>query len=285
MRIKMLFPRGLDKALTLSYDDAKTTDIRLIRLMEKYGVKGTFNINTAPRWFPPEEKEYPKGEFGRMTRRQCLEIYKSENVEVAAHGRQHANLTQLDNDGAFEELIRDKQEIERMFQVPCRGFAYAGGKYDNRSVKILERCGFAYARTVEGTHRFDLPHDWLRMGTTCHHNAENLPELADAFLADEPNLMEPKLFFLWGHASEFEKDDKWWVIENFLEKVGNREDVWYATNIEIYDYMTAYDKLIYSYDRDIVQNPTATDVWLMVIDGEQRKTFCIPSGAVVNLEM
>ena len=59
----------------------------------------------------------------------------------------------------------------------------------------------------------------------------------------------------------------------------------YATNIEVYDYVKAYSELIYSYDMDIVQNPTATEIWLAVIDGEKRKTFCIPSGAIVKLEM
>ena len=34
------------KAITFSYDDAVTQDIRLIELLNKYGLKCTFNINS-----------------------------------------------------------------------------------------------------------------------------------------------------------------------------------------------------------------------------------------------
>ena len=34
------------KAITFSYDDGVTQDIRLIELMNKYGLKGTFNLNS-----------------------------------------------------------------------------------------------------------------------------------------------------------------------------------------------------------------------------------------------
>ena len=40
-----LFPQGKPKALTLSYDDGVTQDERLIALMKKYGIRGTFNLN------------------------------------------------------------------------------------------------------------------------------------------------------------------------------------------------------------------------------------------------
>ena len=38
------FPGGKKKAFTISYDDNVTQDERLIDLMERYGIKGTFNI-------------------------------------------------------------------------------------------------------------------------------------------------------------------------------------------------------------------------------------------------
>lgn len=44
-----LFPQGKKKALTLSYDDGVTQDERLIGLMQRYGIKGTFNINQIGR--------------------------------------------------------------------------------------------------------------------------------------------------------------------------------------------------------------------------------------------
>ena len=38
---------GKIKVLTLSYDDGVVQDIRLIKIMNKHGLKGTFNINSG----------------------------------------------------------------------------------------------------------------------------------------------------------------------------------------------------------------------------------------------
>lgn len=43
----MRFPQGRAKALTLSYDDGVEQDIRLIEIMGKHGLKGTFNLNSG----------------------------------------------------------------------------------------------------------------------------------------------------------------------------------------------------------------------------------------------
>lgn len=39
------FPNFKLKAVTLSYDDGVRQDKRLIAIMKKYGLKGTFNLN------------------------------------------------------------------------------------------------------------------------------------------------------------------------------------------------------------------------------------------------
>ena len=38
---------GKMKAVTFSYDDGVTQDIRLVELLNKYGLKATFNINSG----------------------------------------------------------------------------------------------------------------------------------------------------------------------------------------------------------------------------------------------
>lgn len=43
----MRFPSGKYKAVTFSYDDGFCTDIRLAPTLDKYGLKGTFNINNG----------------------------------------------------------------------------------------------------------------------------------------------------------------------------------------------------------------------------------------------
>lgn len=63
MGIFMRFPGGKKKALTLSYDDGVEQDIRLIDIMKKNGLKGTFNLNSG--CYAPEGTVYPAGTIHR----------------------------------------------------------------------------------------------------------------------------------------------------------------------------------------------------------------------------
>jgi peptidoglycan/xylan/chitin deacetylase (PgdA/CDA1 family) len=67
----MLFPDGKNKALTLSYDDGVQQDIRMIEILDKYGIKCTFNINGYA--LEDEERSYPEGQIHRrMARREPI---------------------------------------------------------------------------------------------------------------------------------------------------------------------------------------------------------------------
>ncbi len=108
--------------------------------------------------------------------------------------------------------------------------------------------------------------------------------LVDEFLADNSNPYfwshRPKLFYLWGHSYEFDKNGNWQVIEEFAEKIGGREDVWYATNGEIFRYVEAFKALRYSVDGQTVYNPTATAVYLKAPSG---KKVLAPAGEYTKL--
>jgi hypothetical protein len=136
------------------------------------------------------------------------------------------------------------------------------GTFNDMTVDVLYSCGIAYARTTVSTGSFAVPTDWLRMPATCHHNDERLFALAEQFVSQEPNAwVMPWLFYVWGHAYEFDINQNWERIEEFCEKVGGKDDVWYATNIEIYDYVEAYRALQFSAQCTMVKNPTALTVW------------------------
>ena len=51
------------------------------------------------------------------------------------------------------------------------------------------------------------------------------------------------MLFLWRLSYEFDDNDNWDVIEEFAEFMGRCDDIWYATNIEVYDYVHAYKNL------------------------------------------
>ncbi len=273
----MRFPGGKKRALTLSYDDGVIQDKRLVAILDKYGLKGTFNINTG-LFADPNEVFPPETVHRRLTRQECIDLYDTSRHEVAVHGVHHPFLTEMSQPCVTAEVLEDRKTLEEMFPVTVRGMAYPFGAYNDEVLAALKTCGIAYARTVESTHGFDLPSQWLTLHPTCHHNDEKLMELADAFLNCEL-IIHPLMFYLWGHSYEFDNDNNWDVIETFARKMGGREDVWYATNMEIFNYVTAYDRLIFSVDGLRVENPTAIDLYM-----EHNGIVCVPAGQTVELK-
>lgn len=271
----MRFPKGRAKALTLSYDDGTEQDIRLIEIMDRHGLKGTFNLNSGS--FVPEGTVYPAGEVHRkMTVRQVKEVYTDSGHEVAVHGLTHPFLEKLPENMAMWELLRDRENLENIFHTIIRGMAYPFGTYNDVVVECLKKAGLVYGRTTISSHSFGIPEDWLRLEATCHHNDPELMPLAKKFLEETPS-HGPWMFYLWGHSFEFEVRDNWEVIEEFAAFVGGREDVWYASNIQIHDYVQAYRHLEFSVDGMRVYNPTATELFFekngkeySVLPGEQK---------------
>lgn len=257
--IFMRFPGGRRKALTLSYDDGVEQDVRLIEIMKKHGLKGTFNLNSG--LYVPEGTVYPQGTIHRvMSKKQCQELYTHSGMEVAVHSLTHPHLEQLPSNIGTFEIMQDRVNLENDFKRIVRGMAYPFGTTSDSVVETLKQCGIVYARTVESTGRFDIPTDWLRFPATCRHADPRLMELARDFV-EQDRKKAPGLFYLWGHSYEFERDDNWYIIEEFAEYIGNREEIWYATNGEIYDYIYAYNQLCFSADGKRVYNPTNTKLY------------------------
>ena len=137
----------------------------------------------------------------------------------------------------------------------------------------------AYARVVPSSGNFALPTDFLEWMPTAHHNDEKLMDLAKAFCGEQ-RFPHPALFYLWGHSYEFDQFDNWHVIEEFTDYMAQFDQtVWFATNIEIHDYIQAYRQLIYSADAGMIYNPTATHLWM----ARGRDTFELAQGATVRL--
>ena len=258
-QVMMRFPGGRQRALTLSYDDGVEQDVKLIDIMKKYGLKGTFNLNSG--LYAPEGTVYPAGQIHRrMTKEEVGKLYLAAGMEVAVHGLTHPFLQELPPVLYAQEVIKYRENLDEHFGCIVRGMAYPFGTYSDEVVQILKDCGIAYSRTVQSTHNFDIPRDWLRMPATCHHNDPELMTLAKRFIESFHWTM-PQLFYLWGHSYEFEERDNWNVIEEFAAYVGGREDIWYATNIEVYDYVQDWQRLLFSADGKRVYNPTASEIF------------------------
>ena len=112
-------------------------------------------------------------------------------------------------------------------------------------------------------------------------------EYADKFLSLDPDQQKlyyanrfPRLFYLWGHSFEFERENRWELLDALCEKLGGHENIWYATNMEIYEYVQAYNALVFSADGQRVYNPTLKTVWFRT----DEKVYVVASGQTLDLE-
>ena len=264
MRYRYLrFPEGKAKAVTLSYDDGCKDDVRFSDVITSHGLKCTFNINGDLR----ADKA--------LTKEQLHEYYLDRGHEVALHGNFHRAEGALRPIEAVREVLDNRIYLEKKLGMIIRGMAYPDsgitkmhGEISYEQVKdILTQLDVAYCRTLGGDNEsFMLPTDWHAWMPTAHHINPHLLKFIDNFNSQNPDEMRgasrfPRLFYLWGHSFEFERNNNWELLDTICDKLARREDVWYATNMEIYEYVNAYRSLIYSADAKIIHNPTNVKIW------------------------
>jgi len=246
------WPGGRLKCLTLSYDDGVEEDRQLISIMNRYGIRGTFHLNCF--FFK-----------GHIESAEVKSLYSGH--EVSIHMVNHPYPTPLTREEILNETLENRRMLESLVGYPIRGMSYPFGDYDSRVIDLLRACGIEYSRTVKATNNFSLPADWLEWHPTCHH-VHCLP-LADQFLALPMDNTRKGLhcFYVWGHSYEFARSNNWDLIETFCKKMGGRDDIWYATNMEILDYIRAVNAVRSSVDGTILYNPSARSVWLTLPEG------------------
>ena len=248
------FPGGKNKCLTMSYDDGVWQDKRLIEIFNRYGIKGTFHLNSA--MFGKAERYLKPGE-----------VYATyQGHEASCHTATHPAIDRMPLPSVALEILEDRKALEATFGYPVRGMSYPFGSHTAAIRAMLPSLGILYARVVGDTFAFDLPADYLQWTSTCHHN-HRLMEMAAKF--NEPDrCIGPRLFYVWGHSYEFDNDNNWELIEDFCKLMGGRDDVWYATNIQVYDAMQTFDRLQFAADNSFVYNPSAASAWVRVNGGE-----------------
>jgi len=222
-----MFPQGKMKALTLSYDDGVEQDRKLIEILNRYGIKAAFNLNSGIQ-SGSSQWERNGITIRRMNVASLPALYRGH--EIAVHSLTHPRLENMDEETVVNELEQDKINLERIFGAKMYGMAYPYGTFTDKVKEIVGRCGLLYARGVASTFSFDIPKDLLSYQPTAKHTDTRLMELAEAFIKLKPE--SPQVFYLWGHSYEFDTDNNWQVIEDFCKLISNKDDIYYATNAQ-----------------------------------------------------
>ena len=227
---------GKNKAITFSFDDGVFQDVKTIEILDKYGIKATFNLNSAT-FGAPNYLELPNGKKinrTRLTHNQIKETYK--NHEVAVHTLTHYNLTELSEDAIIWQVEEDRKNLEKLVGYPIRCMAYpcGGVNNDDRVADIIKNhTEIKFARTITSSGNFDLQENLYQFNPTVYMvHYEEMIDLAEKFINLETET--PKLFYVWGHTYEFDMDDiNYEKFEKFCKLISGKEDIFYGTNGEV----------------------------------------------------
>ena len=227
--------QALKKAITFSYDDGVTQDIRLIELLNKYQLKCTFNLNSELL-----------GKNGILIREnQRIAHYKIapqdvkyvyEGHEVAVHTLTHPMLPKQEKEEIIRQVEEDRKNLEALVGYEVVGMAYPGGGVNNdeRVAQIIkENTKMQYCRTITTTGNFELQENLHQFHSTEYHlNWDHMMELGRQFV--ELKTDRPQIFYIWGHSYEMDYHPMNWVrLEEFFKLISGREDIFYGTNKEI----------------------------------------------------
>lgn len=252
MRIRFdRFPGGLTKAVSFSFDDGRDHDRRLVAIMNRYGLKGTFHLNSG--FF---------GHDGYITAAEVADLYRGH--EVSAHTVDHPFLEQSPTEQVAEEVLADRAALESLAGYPVKGMSYPFGTYDDKVVAVLAAIGVEYSRTVRSHGEFHLPSHPLEWHPSCHQ--KDVLVTGERFLESQPWKSRMELLLVWGHSFEFANNDNWELMEQAGELLGGKPNLWYTTMAEVVAYRQALERLRFSVDRTIVHNPTALDLWFSAED-------------------
>lgn len=267
MSVFMRYPGGKAKAVTFSYDDGVPQDKRLVEIFDKHGMKATFNFISE------------KMRKINFSKEEIKEYFISKGHEIAVHGANHrANGNTRPIEG-IRDVLDCRLELEEKCDCIVRGMAYPDtgitlmgnfGAYEEIK-HYLNELDIAYSRTLGGDNdSFLLPQDFHAWMPTAHHNNPKIMEFIDKFLSLDISEKAyharrvPRLLYIWGHSYEFDNDNNWEHIEEICKELSNNDEIWYATNIEIYDYVQAYKSLRYSANGRKVYNPTLYTIYIDV---------------------
>ena len=243
-----------EKLFTLSFDDGTEQDIRLIGLMERYGIKGTFNISsgifgrktyikrvgnggkTALEADPMHPELYVNHYI--LSEKEALRVYSSPNVEVASHGTHHLVQSDLTKIQAEEEITRDFRRLSELFGCRIFGHAFPKDTFNGNVIDALRQNGALYARRVSRQRPKDFSFDRssLILMPTCRHCDPFADELLSEFIS-APAGRDDMVFVMWGHSYELDYGTPlacWEHIERMFQALSRAKDIKFVTNRELY---------------------------------------------------
>lgn len=226
------YPGGKKKAFNITYDDGVLQDERFVELLNQYGIKGTFNLNSQLMkeqfsWVHPNGMKVTRHSFER-----CKHLY--DGHEVASHTLTHPYMYSLSDEELYRQMKLDKENLESLFEREVKGFAVPFDYYDDRIAECAKACGFTYARQSETSNCFTPCADPYHWKTSIYHLDSNLTSFVAEFLNTEEELAVCQIV---GHSYDLDAENLWGTLELICAAVSKYDDIWLCTNAELVEFL------------------------------------------------
>lgn len=254
------FPGGKRIAVTTSWDDGRVYDHWVIEKFNEWGLKGTFNLNSA--FLARNGKPNPVESAGCVDVCEVADLYAGH--EVAIHTAHHPHLEWLDQTQVAAEVLEDRKALEDLVGYPVRGMAYPFGTYNTEVIQTLRGLGIVYSRTTANSLRCFPPEEPLAWSSTMHHIDEQPTPLPQRWETFYNNQRSNGVFYVWGHSYEFANAPENKSIDYLFKPLVGKPDVWYCTNIELFDYEAARKRMVIAANKRSAYNPSGIAVTLNV---------------------
>ncbi len=269
--IQKCFPGGKAKAFSVSYDDGVLQDIPFVRLLNKYGLKGTFNLNSGLMKTEFSWRHENGMEIKRLPASVVRQLY--EGHEVASHTCTHPYMEQLSRQEILCQMGADRYFLEELLGREVKGFAVPFLHYSDLIADCAREVGFEYARISEESGNYAIPQDPYHWRGGKFHWDHDLEGYVRGFLETDRELA---LCQLVGHSYDLDVYGMWERMEAILHAVSEAPEVCPMTNLELARYCRAMDQLRITPGQ--IENPTQTDLWIRM-DG---RALCLKAGEKIQ---
>ena len=205
------------KIVSLSFDDGTIYDKRFIALLNKYGLRATFNLNSGLKDFIWYYEDKP---IRRLNLEESKEIYKGH--EVASHSLTHPYFSSLDEKRQIREVEEDILNLEKIFSRKIEGFAFPFIDQTEANIQVVKNnIDLKYIRCSIFTEKI-LPKDRYHVGINALYDDKDIYEKLERY---KSNILPNSLFVIAGHSYEFEVKNDWEKIEKLLKYLKENDEL------------------------------------------------------------
>ena len=205
------------KIVSLSFDDGTIYDKRFIGLLNKYGLRATFDLNSGLEDFIWYYEDKP---IRRLNLEESKDIYNGH--EVASHSLTHPYFSSLDEKRQIQEVEEDILNLEKIFSRKIEGFAFPFIDQTEANIQVVKNnIDLKYIRCSIFTEKI-LPKDRYHVGINALYDDKDIYEKLERY---KSNILPNSLFVIAGHSYEFEVKNDWEKIENLLKYLKENDDL------------------------------------------------------------